>query len=134
VLFVVVRGVGGRFVSKKVAKVKKPSIMEIGNRWQKHGKDRIYFESATISKLLGLSNSQGRKIAGDKFWYDKEDGKFYSQTNHNSVVSGWSSKIRESYEVPATNDAAAKPFPNAMLTSTGQWVTPDQWDEIEGSM
>ena len=28
----------------------------------------------------------------------------------------------------------SKPFPNAMMTSTGRWVTPAQWDIIEGNM
>jgi hypothetical protein len=26
------------------------------------------------------------------------------------------------------------PFPGAMMTSTGDWVTPDEWDEIEGNI
>lgn len=132
VLFAVVKGLGARFVSKKVVEKKmKPSVESVGSRWTKNGVDRIYFQPRFVADLMDLSNSQARKIASDKFYFDVEDGKFYSNSA-NSHVRGWAQTLLESYSLPVVE--AAKPFPNAMMTSTGHWVTPEQWDEIEGEM
>jgi hypothetical protein len=90
VLFVVCRKLGGRFVSKRVAKVEvkeQLSVAEmekVGNRWQKNGMDRIYFDATWIARELGLSNSKSRKIAGAKLYYDCLDGQFY----HNMSTEG----------------------------------------------
>lgn len=134
VLFVVVKGLGARFVSKKIVekKVMKPALESVGNRWAKNGMDRLYFEPSFIAKMMDISNSQARKINSEKFYFDFEDSKFYTNSS-NSHVRGWASVLKDSYMVPSSA-SSEKPFANAMLTSTGQWVTPEQWDEIEGAM
>lgn len=109
-----------------------------GSRWTKYGKDRVYFDSDLIAKILGLSNSKSRRIAGDKFWYDVTAGEFKHWGNNcNGVTAGeWSAAIRResTVDVTAATTDQQKPFPDAMLTSTGEWVSPDEWDDIEAAM
>ena len=76
-------------------------LERIGNRWQKNGKDRLYFND--LPRLYGLctnhyhtgnissatldgetiSNSEARRIVGRlnlaKLWYDYSDGQFHSR-------------------------------------------------------
>ena len=84
VLFVVIRGVGARFVSYKILPnedTKKTLVKKMvaigGNRWQAHGRDRVYFDSKIIAKALELSNSKTRQIGSCKFFYDVNDGEFH---------------------------------------------------------
>jgi hypothetical protein len=89
VLWVRVKGLGARFVSKRVAEMEKTDVEkleEVGNRWAGYGKDRIYFEQSTIKRVLGLSNSKYRQLGGSKFFYNVQDGKFYEQMT--GVVHG----------------------------------------------
>jgi len=85
VLFVVIRGVGARFVSYKILPNKSPDTEKTlikkmiaigGNRWQAHGRDRVYFDSQLIAKVLELSNSKTRQIGSCKFYYDVTSGEF----------------------------------------------------------
>ena len=136
---VVVVGSRATFVSKKkveavvVEKVLSLSLMEsIGNRWQKSGMDRIYFDAASL--VPGLSNSQKRKIAGGKLYFDLDDNGFYDSISDSSIAKRAIAVIRERCSVVDSGEATSKPFANAMMTSTGEWVSPEEWDEIEGSM
>ena len=143
VLFVVVKGLGARFVSKKVVEKKMETVLSIGameaigNRWQKNGMDRIYFEVASL--VSGLSNSKKRKIAGAKLYFDVDDHGFYDSINDSSIAKEAIASIRESCSVtqtvstPCVSDNA-KPYPGAMMTSTGDWVSAEEWDDIEGDM
>ncbi len=60
VIFAVVKGIGARFVSKKVAKAPEKTFEEKlveagGNRWKRAGHDRIYFNADLILGWLGYS-------------------------------------------------------------------------------
>lgn len=133
VLFVVVRGIGARFVSKKIMTTTELTAEQLvavgGNRWQKNGYDRVYFN---IAEFVTLSNSKARKLAGVKlFW---EDGEFrHTNASTTDEIKAAVREIRSRAEGIKVS-AAPQPFPNAMITSDGRWVTPDQWDEIEGDM
>lgn len=125
VLFVVCRKLGGRFVSKRVAKVEVKehlSVIEmekIGNRWQKNGMDRIYFDATWIAKELGLSNSKARKISGSKLYYDLEDNKFY----HNMSTEG-SEAIRHIQRLcTVTVTAASTPVAQRKCCNCGTWTS-----------
>ena len=143
VLFVVIKGIGARFVSKKVVEEKMETVLSIGameaigNRWQKSGMDRIYFD--VVSLVSGLSNSKKRKIAGGKLYFDLDDHGFYDSINDSSIAKEAIASIREScsvtqpVSVPCASDNA-KPYPGAMMTSTGDWVSAEKWDDIEGDM
>ncbi len=136
-----------RFVSKRIIAMKTKALsifemLKLGNRWTKGDRDRIYFDPETLAKILNLSSSKTRQLNG-KFYYDLVTEKFVEQAS--SVVHGatnfeWSKKIREICTVETTEKSTPKssgnqkPFPNAMKTSDGRWVTPDEWDEIEGAM
>lgn len=71
-----------------------------GNHWEKHGKNRVYFNAIELAKLLGydwsnyktgnisssfkcgerISNSQMRRVLDDlncKLYYDLDDGLFH---------------------------------------------------------
>jgi hypothetical protein len=136
VLFVVVKGLGARFVSKKVIPAApRPLTAEQleavgGNRWTKGNMDRIYFE---ISEFAELSNSKARKLSGAKLFFDLVSGEF------NSTATVCKDEIQDAiYEIKSQArkiavQTAVKNFRNMMQTSTGEWVTPDQWDEIEGN-
>lgn len=76
--FVVISGVGGRFVSKKVSVEFIERLEELGNRWQKGGHDRIYIEPQTVAAMLQLSNSKARQINANRFYYDLVSGQFNS--------------------------------------------------------
>ena len=98
VIFAVVKGLGARFVSKKIVKreLSIPKMEQVGSRWTKHGKDRIYFDSDFIADSLKLSNSKRRKIAGNKFYYDLVAKSFcWQKTSHTHDVEGWSDLIAE---------------------------------------
>jgi hypothetical protein len=134
VIFAVVRGLGARFVSKRVTKMELTAEkLEAvgGSRWTKNGFDRVYFE---LADFVEMSNSVARKLAGTKlFW---ENGKFRYQsysTRTTEIEQAIQNIKRQADGVVVAAKSNKPPFPNAMLTSTGQWVTPDQWDEIEGS-
>lgn len=63
-----------------------------GSHWQKHGKNRVYFE---IENYVDLSNNKKRKLGGVKLYFDLEDQKFYStQTSCNAEVKEAISAIR----------------------------------------
>jgi hypothetical protein len=136
VLFVVVKGLGARFVSKKVLPAApRPLTAEQleavgGNRWRKGDMDRVYFE---ISEFVELSNSKARKLSGAKLFFDFVSGEF--QTNATVCRDEVMDAIYEikSQARKIALHTAVKNFRNLMQTSTGQWVTPDKWDEIEGN-
>jgi hypothetical protein len=135
VLFVVVKGLGARFVSKKIIPAApRPLTAEQleavgGNRWTKGTMDRVYFE---ISEFVELSNSKARKLSGAKLFFDLVSGEFNSTATvcRDEVTDAIRAIKSQASEIAA--HAAAKNFRNMMQTSTGEWVTPDQWDEIEG--
>ena len=124
VLFVVCRKLGGRFVSKRVAKVatEQLSVVEmekVGNRWQKNGMDRIYFDATWIARELGLSNSKSRKIAGAKLYYDCLDGQFY----HNMSTEG-NEAIRHIQRLcTVTVTAASTPVAQRKCCNCGTWTS-----------
>lgn len=135
VIFAVVKGVGARFVSKKVVPAAPRPLtadqLEAvgGNRWTKGDMDRIYFE---ISEFVELSNSKARKLAGTKLFFDLTDGEFKTNaTVCRDEVQDAIYTIKSAARKIAVH-AAVKNFCNMMQTSTGEWVTPDQWDGIEG--
>jgi len=74
--FVVVTGVGARFVSKKITTEFIKKLEEVGSRWQKGDHDRIYIEPQAIAAMLKLSNSKGRQINANRFYYDLVSGRF----------------------------------------------------------
>jgi len=82
VLWVRVKGLGARFVSKKViAMVEEKTIVEKleeigGSRWAKGAHDRVYFHGSLIAKMLKLSNSKARQINAAKFYYDLNANEF----------------------------------------------------------
>lgn len=132
---VVVFGKRATFVSKKkleavtVEKTLSVSMMEsVGNRWQKNGMDRIYFDVAAL--VPDLSNSKKRKVAGGKLYFDLNTNGFFDSINDSAIVKTAIAQVRECCSVAK----AATPAANAMMTSTGEWVSPDEWDEIEGNM
>jgi hypothetical protein len=136
---VVVIGQRATFVSKKkveavmVEKVLSVSLMEsVGNRWQKNGMDRIYFDVAAL--VPDLSNSKKRKIAGGKLYFDLNTNGFFDSVNDSTIVKTAIAQVRERCSVAEAAAPTAKPYANAMMTSTGEWVSPDEWDEIEGDM
>lgn len=89
--------IGARKARKVIAYTVETLTAVGGNRWQKNGMDRIYFDNP--AQLAGLethhyksgnisgaywqgelvSNSQGHKLATSihKFWFDLTDGQFY---------------------------------------------------------
>ncbi len=136
VIFAVVKGIGARFVSKKVVPATpRPLTAEQleavgGNRWTKGDMDRVYFE---ISDFVELSNSKARKLAGTKLFFDLTDGEFKTNaTVCKDEVTDAIYAIKSAARKVAVH-AAVNNYRNMMQTSTGEWVTPDQWDEIEGS-
>lgn len=136
---IVVFGQRATFVSKKkveaikVEKVLSVSMMEaVGNRWQKNGMDRIYFDVAAL--VPDLSNSKKRKIAGGKLYFDLNTNGFFDSINDSTIAKTAISQVRERCSVVESASPCAKPYANAMMTSTGDWVSPDEWDEIEGNM
>ncbi|MEM9805869.1 MAG: hypothetical protein AAF959_11360 [Cyanobacteria bacterium P01_D01_bin.56] len=141
---VVVHGCRARFVSKKIKMVEKTlSIIEIeklGTRWQKHGKDRIYFEQELIRKLLGLSNSKFRQLGGSKFFYDVEAQEFvWQRTSAVHGVEGWAEEIKERCTVavsPASEEKCCSncgSTHNLMAGSLGL-LCPACYDDVEGDL
>jgi hypothetical protein len=136
VLFVVVKGLGARFVSKKIIPAApRPLTAEQleavgGNRWTKGTMDRVYFE---ISEFVELSNSKARKLSGAKLFFDLVTGEF--QTNATVCRDEVKDAIYEikSQARKIAVQGAVQNFRNMMQTSTGQWVTPEKWDEIESN-
>lgn len=133
---VVVFGKRATFVSKKkveavtVEKVLSVSMMEsVGNRWQKNGMDRIYFDVAAL--VPDLSNSKKRKISGGKLYFDLNTNGFFDSVNDSAIVKAAIAQVRERCSVVESAESVAKPYANAMMTSTGEWVSPEEWDKIE---
>ena len=84
-----------------------------GKRWQKAGKDRVYFNTDMVLKLAGLdyatyntgrisgatfkdghiSNTDCGRILGTmsrfSFWFDLTDGKFYVQGGLSESTARW---------------------------------------------
>jgi hypothetical protein len=87
VLWVRVKGLGARFVSKKVVEMDEgktvaEKLEEIGgSRWTKGDHDRVYFHGSVVAKLLNLSNNKARQINAAKFYYDLNAGQFVQGCN-----------------------------------------------------
>ena len=104
--------------NEKQQKIEK--LLAIGNRWQKYGKDRIYFPTKSLLKLLNveldfyktgnisdasmdgehISNSEGRRILDAlndaKIYYDIKTDDFYrSFCPHVSKADKAIEKIKE---------------------------------------
>jgi hypothetical protein len=98
----------------KMEKTTEEKLIEIGGKkWEKHGKSRIYFNSALLRKIYGLacssydedtknivdpvlngetiSNTQGYKLAmqleSRNFFYDLNDKKFISKNVQKHTLS-----------------------------------------------
>jgi hypothetical protein len=136
VVFAVVKGLGARFVSKKIIPAApRPLTAEQleavgGSRWTKNDMDRVYFE---IANFVDLSNGKARKLSGAKLFYDLTTNEFrHTATVCRDEVMDAIYEIKSQARKVAVHAAVAN-YRNMMQTSTGEWVTPDQWDEIEGS-
>ena len=120
VLWVRIKGLGARFVSKKVATMKtelsKDQLIEKmeavgGSRWTKGDHDRMYFHGSVIAKLLNLSNSKARQINAAKFYYDLNASKFFQACNTKCYdvtdrgISGIGRPQRQAYWVEAIVEA-----------------------------
>lgn len=89
VLFAVVKGIGARFVSKKIVEDESMTQEQLvekmeeigGSRWTKGDHDRMYFHGSLVAKLLKLSNSKARQINAAKFYYDLNLGQFVQGCN-----------------------------------------------------
>lgn len=99
VLFAVIKGIGGRFISKRIAKMETKKLIEAGGSvWEKNGMTRIYFNDLATwyglevaryntgnvsgATLDGesISNSEAKKIltalSETKVWYDVDAQEF----------------------------------------------------------
>jgi len=104
-LFVVIKGIGARFVSYKVVDETIKKMLKIGGeRWQGYGKDRVYFHGSVIARILELSNSKARQINSGKFYYDVQSQTFHSEQHaitygvHDRSIGGniyWVTAIEE---------------------------------------
>lgn len=134
VIFAVIKGVGGRFISKKVVKKMEITVEKLeaigGNRWQKNGMDRVYF---SIEKYVELSNSKSRKLGGAKLYYCNEDSAFYhTATVCKDEVRSVISEIKRRLE--DVQVSTQKSRVGMMMTSLGEWISAEDWDDIEGAM
>lgn len=104
VVFAVVKGLGARFVSKKVLEGRALSVGQLeaigGNRWQKYGKDRVYFE---LAEYVSLSSSKARKLSAVKLYW--ENGDFYHTASscQSEVAEAVREITRRASEVPANS-------------------------------
>lgn len=138
VIFAVIKGVGGRFISKKVVKKMEITVEKLeaigGKRWQKNGMDRVYFN---IEKYVELSNSKSRKLGGAKLYYCNEDNAFYhTATVCKDEVRSAIAEIKRCVEKVQISVAKSTTQSRVgmMMTSLGEWVSVEDWDDIEGAM
>jgi hypothetical protein len=141
VLWVRVKGLGARFVSKKVVEVKKmnlliedgkgygASIIANGQRYYYNQAQQIAPELGVVASVLGgFYDYQHCQVALDA-----------GGSVVKSSVNNWGETRLESVLV-AANDLiaycqklqdAGDPHQGMMQTSTGEWVMADDWDAIE---
>lgn len=147
VMFVVVRGLGGRFVSKKVVvqmtekKITTQSAIAAGGSyWAKGDRERVYFE---LESLVEMTNSQKRKHAGTKIYFDCTDGKIYSDRLGSDYVKAAIREIRERATVESSaivTETKKQCCFNCgvsglkLLGGSLGLLCPDCYDEIEGDL
>ncbi len=151
VLFVVVKGLGARFVSKKVIKVEfeekfeekitTVSAMAAGGKyWSKGGYERVYFD---LESLVEMTNSQKRKHAGTKIYFDCEDGEIYSDRPNSDYVKAAIREIKEratvkvAIEAPKTEQKCCyrcKVSGLQLLGGSLGLLCPECYDDVEGNL
>jgi hypothetical protein len=130
VLFVVVKGLGARFVSKKVVEEEKKKMeytieRQLSNgSWATDTLDR--FVPLILARESVMAERQKRpelKTIEEIFVYIQSGKTIYFDCD-------WYAQIR-AVQAP---QALKQPKPAMMVTSTGDLVSADDWDSIEGSM
>lgn len=150
VLFAVVKGLGARFVSKKVVEVKVVSVPSVsaeelvavgGSHWQKHGKDRVYFEIQSI--LPDLSNSKKRQLGGVKLFFDLDDQKWFnSATTCGSEVNRAIARLQDQLDMRSSSSHEASGSCCYSCNASGirllggslGLLCPDCYDDVEGGL
>lgn len=131
VLFVVVRGFGARFVSKKVTKMSNipaPRQTSHSTEWS----DGVNLSATVVVSKHNLYDtySAGYMHGCHLEWVG----------SYTSLELAWeAAKIARAEYVKSEKvreivaDRAFAAAQGRMQTSTGEWVTADEWDEIEGA-
>jgi hypothetical protein len=142
VLWVRVRGLGARFVSKKVMKAMDLLIEDgkgYGASITANGKRYYYNQAYQIAPELGIV----AEVFGG--FYDQQHCKIALDAGGGAVQShenSWGETVLESVSVSSDDliaycnrlKAARNPHEGMMQTSTGDWVMADDWDAIEGQI
>ena len=140
VLFVVVKGLGARFVSKKIMTEESFYVKE-SSTGVEYSKDGVVFQSGDYCQVVLSTENIRHAIAR------------FSSAGHSQIAldaggevietsEGWYGGAKKTVKVSlALLEAFCKQFAPAeddhtgmMQTSTGQWVMADDWDAIEGGM
>lgn len=128
VLWVRVKGLGARFVSKKVTE-----MTEI-KEYERQLSNGAWVDCDIEQYIDDILRQEPRVAKWEKRSPLTDKDEVINSLNNGSVLmwdTDWNDKIRVKPE-PAPNPPIAEA--PLMQTSTGEWVSPDEWDLIEGAM
>ena len=128
VMFAVIKGIGARFVSKKITEVKP---MDMIVEAQCSDGDWVKADLSRYSQqILDREDVIAPRYNRQPMTNQAEIASYLLAGNEINWGSDWYATIR----APKAKKELIFTEAPKMQTSTGEWVTPDEWDEIEGAM